>query len=169
MSILTFSPVLKTRRNHALEHATITILSQKYPGRRFAGHSNPTGFVILGNAPIDAVADAAAQALKRLQNGERELAIHPGCGTNHLVSGLVGGIMAWIAMAGARDRRDRLSRLPFVIALSVIGFILAQPLGPLAQARITTQGDPGTLVLAEVMQFNIGSVSGYRVQTRGGA
>ncbi|MBN1303650.1 MAG: hypothetical protein JXA13_04380 [Anaerolineales bacterium] len=168
MSILNLAPVLKTRRNHALEHATLTVLSQKYPRVRFAGHSNPTGFIVFGNVPIEAVADSAAQALKRLQNGEHELAVHPGCGTNHVISGLVGGTLAWIAMSGTRGRRERLRRLPLMVVLSVIGFFLAQPLGLLAQAHITTLGDPGAMKLVEVRQFRIGRVSGFRVQTRDG-
>jgi hypothetical protein len=169
MSILDFPPVLKTRRNHALEHATIHMLSQKYPRRRFAGHSNPTGFVVFGNASIEDIADAAVEALSRLRAGQSGLAIHPGCGTNYLISGLVGGTIAWLAMSGAKSWRSRLWRLPFVVLFSVFGSILAQPLGPLAQARLTTQPDPGNLEIVEVRPLPIGPGTGFQVQTRGAA
>ena len=45
--ILDLPLILETRRNHALEHASIHLLSHKNPGKRMAGHSNPTGFFLL--------------------------------------------------------------------------------------------------------------------------
>ena len=54
-SILELPFVLETRRNHALEHATLHVLADKYPTRPMAGHSNPTGFFILANVPTEDV------------------------------------------------------------------------------------------------------------------
>jgi hypothetical protein len=42
-SILDLPFVQETRRNHALEHATLHMLARKYPDKPMAGHSNPTG------------------------------------------------------------------------------------------------------------------------------
>jgi hypothetical protein len=51
--------------------------------------------------PVEDVANAATEALGRLQNGERNLAIHPGCGTNYLVAGAMAPCLA--EPAGARS------------------------------------------------------------------
>ena len=75
-SILDLPFVLETRRNHALEHATLHVLAESHPGAPMAGHSNPTGFFNLGNLPTAEVQSAVTQALSRLRAGESQLAIH---------------------------------------------------------------------------------------------
>ncbi len=41
--------ILETRRNHALEHATLHMLAREHQGP-MAGHSNPTGFFIFATS-----------------------------------------------------------------------------------------------------------------------
>lgn len=166
MPLLRFPPILATRRNHAIEHATLHILARKYPGRHFAGHSNPTGFFVLGNVPTEDVASAALRALTRLRAGERHLAIHAGCGTNFATSAMLAGTLAWFALSGARSNRGLLRRLPFALALAVFGFVLSQPLGPALQARVTTEADPGEMQIVEVVPVNRRGVAIHRVITR---
>jgi hypothetical protein len=43
----------RIRQNHALEHATVTILSQKVANLRVSARSNPQGFVIFGHVDLD--------------------------------------------------------------------------------------------------------------------
>lgn len=143
--------ILETRRNHALEHATIHILSAKFPDRHFAGHSNPTGFFLLGNVSTDEVEMAATQALTRLRAGERELAIHAGCGTNFASTAFLAGTLAWLPLSGARSWRRRLWLLPFAIAFGLLGYALSQPLGPWLQAHITTEADIDGLRIQSVV------------------
>ena len=143
----------ETRRNHALEHATIHILSTRFPGRPMAGHSNPTGFFLLGDFPTDEVREAVSEALARLQNGEYQLAIHEGCGTNYVVIGGLAALFAFIGMSGTKNNRQRLERMPLVTLLSIAAFILGQSLGPALQKSITTQPDPGDMVLLDVYPF----------------
>jgi len=50
-SILDLPFVAQTRRNHALEHATLHVLAGMHPGKPMGGHSNPTGYFIVGNVP----------------------------------------------------------------------------------------------------------------------
>ena len=164
MTNLLDSPViLATRRNHGLEHATIHILSGHFPGNALAGHSNPGGFFILGNVPTESVREAAAEALVRLRNGETKLAVHPGCGTNYVVAGALAGILAWLGMTGAKSGRQRLERLPLMILLSMVGFIISQPIAPAIQQRITTSGDPGSLAIVDVYRVRKGV---HRIVTR---
>jgi hypothetical protein len=139
-----------TRRNHALEHATIHILSDRFPGRPMAGHSNPTGFFLMGDLPSQDVREAVSEALLRLQNGESHLAIHEGCGTNYVVTGGLAAFFAFAGMSGTKNNRERLERIPLVMMLSILAFMIGQPLGPALQKHVTTQPDPGSMVLVDV-------------------
>lgn len=166
-NLLLDSPlILKTRRNHALEHATLHILAQKYPARTLAGHSNPSGFFLLGDAPTEEVQAAVDQALTRLQGGERGLAIHAGCGTNFAVSALLAGTLAWLGLAGAKSTRARLWRLPFALALGLLGFLVGRPLGPILQARLTTEADPGRMQVVQITPIRRGRFVAHRIITR---
>lgn len=152
-----------TRRNHALEHATIHILSERFPQRGLAGHSNPTGFFIVGEIPTEHVRAAVSEALTRLQNGERHLAIHPGCGTNYVVMGGLAGLFAILGMIGTKNTRQRLERFPLLILLTVAGFIFGQPLGMTLQNRVTTDPEQSATVLVDVYRV---SSSLHRVVTK---
>jgi len=167
MTILDFPMISRIRRNHGLEHATINILSQRFPYRRMAGYSFPGGFFIFGDLPTDDLREAVFQALARMNNGERNLAIHEQCGTNYVASGFVAGLLAWLGMAGAKSKRDQVERLPLVIALATFGFIFSQPLGPALQQRITTSGDPQGMAIVDVFPIRFGQFSLHRVITEG--
>ena len=158
--------VLETRRNHALEHATLHVLAAKYPNHRMAGHSNPTGFFILGDVPTEDVADAVTQALTRLRAGESGLAIHDGCGTNLATTALLTGTFAWIVLRGAKSTLGRILRLPFAIAFALAGAALSRPLGPVLQKRITTEAKMGDLQVTEVRQVLRGRLMAHRVVTK---
>ena len=167
MTILDISVLSRIRRNHGLEHATITILSARFPHRPLAGWSFPGGFFLLGDVLTEHVREAVVQALSRMNNGERYLAIHPNCGTNFAVSGFVVGLLAWLGMAGAKSKRDKVERLPLVITLATLGFIFSQPLGPKVQEHITTSGDPQGLSVTDVFPIQFGDLKLHRVVTRG--
>jgi hypothetical protein len=155
--------VSETRRNHALEHATLHILSERLPGRGMAGHSNPTGFFLIGDVPTESVRAAASEALTRLQNGENQLAIHAGCGTNYVVTGALAGFFALLGMSGTKNSRERLERFPLLMLLSILALIIGQPLGLALQKQVTTQPDPGDLTIVDVYPV---SKSIHRIVTR---
>ena len=164
--ILKLPLILETRRNHALEHATIHMLSAKYPDRHLAGHSNPTGFFILGNVTTDDLKAAIGEALTRLRAGESELAIHAGCGTNFATTVLLAGGMAWFPLSGAKSMRRRFWLLPFAVAFGLLGFVLSQPLGPILQAKVTTEADMGNLQVEDIIPLRKNGVAVHRVITR---
>lgn len=147
--LLDFSLILETRRNHALEHATLHMLARTHPSP-LAGHSNPTGFFILGDVTLDDLRAAADEARTRLNAGESGLAVHPGCGTNLATSALLAGTLAWIPLRGQKSTLGRLALLPLALAFAAIGFSLARPLGPALQQRITTEADLGNLQISEI-------------------
>jgi hypothetical protein len=149
--ILDLPLILETRRNHALEHASLHVLSAQYPDHHMAGHSNPTGFFLLANVPTEAVADAVTQALTRLRAGEKNLAIHAGCGTNLATTTLLAGSLAWIPLNGRKSTLGKLALLPLALAFAVVGYSLSQPLGPWLQAHVTTEADLGDLQVVDVV------------------
>ena len=103
--------VRATRRNHALEHATMKVLAEKYKGIRMMGHSNPGGFILLADLPTELVTDAVLEARRRLQAGDAQLAIHPGCGTNYAASSLLAGSASFaILMALSRGKTPKRRR-----------------------------------------------------------
>ena len=167
MTFLDFPIFSSIRRNHGLEHATINILSARFPFLRLAGYSFPGGFFILGDVPTADLREAVVQALVRMNNGERYLAIHPNCGTNYVTSGFVAGLLAWRGMAGAKSKRDKVERLPLVVVLAILGLIASQPLGPKIQKRITTSGDPEGLSIADIFLVKFGRLTFHRVVTQG--
>jgi len=164
--ILDLPYILETRRNHALEHATLHVLATKYPNRNMAGHSNPTGFFILGDFPTDDIAWAVNQAMTRLRAGESKLAIHAGCGTNMATTALLSATLAWFALRGAKSTLGRILRAPFAVLFALFGLILSQPLGPVLQQKITTESNLGNLELIEIRQSMRGKVTAHRVITK---
>lgn len=164
--ILDLPYVLETRRNHALEHATLHMLATKHPKRNMAGHSNPTGFFILGDFPTDEVAWAVNQAMTRLRAGEHQLAIHAGCGTNLATTALLSATLAWFVLRGAKSNFGRILRAPFAVVFALFGLVLSRPLGPVIQQKITTEAELGDLQLVEIRQSLQGKVTAHRVITK---
>jgi len=158
-------PVNRIRRNHALEHATLNILAgQGYP--RLSGYSDWKGFWVVGEVPTEMLQAAANQGLQRLEAGEAILAIHPHCGTNYVASGAAAGTVAWLAMLGG-DRKSRWNRLPFVVVLSTLAFMVSQPLGPWLQKKVTTQARVGEMKITEITLYQRGMPTLHRIKTKG--
>ncbi len=163
------SPISRVQRNHGLEHATLHVLADRFPGKPIGGHSDFGGFWIIGDIDTEDLAAAVHDALERLRNGERNLAVHPNCGTNFVTSGVLAGSAALLGMLGAGKRnRDKLERLPLAISLATMALVVAQPLGLRVQAELTTSGDPGNLRVTQIMlRGQRGGVSAHRISTQG--
>ena len=153
--ILDLPFILETRRNHALEHATLHMLARTHKGS-MAGHSNPTGFFLLGDFPTPDVWAAATEALERLRGGESGLAIHAGCGTNLATTLLLSATLGWSALRGAKSTLTKILLIPFAVAFAVIGVLLSRPLGTLLQQRITTEADMGHMQIVDIIPVRKG-------------
>jgi hypothetical protein len=69
------SPLIShMRRNHALEHATIHIVSRRFPNSTFIGRSDSRGFFLFGDISTESLRDCIGEALARLRHGEKQLA-----------------------------------------------------------------------------------------------
>jgi hypothetical protein len=159
--------VATTRRNHALEHATIHILARQNPHLSLIGRSDWQGYSIYGQVETRLVEQAAHEALGRLQAGEHQLAVHPRCGTVLATTSVLSGMAAFLTLGFGRSRaRFRWSSLPEVLLATTVAVLIAQPLGLLVEQHITTASDVSDLRIARVFQQRGGSLPIHRVDTR---
>ncbi|MCB8916709.1 MAG: hypothetical protein H6666_02190 [Ardenticatenaceae bacterium] len=155
--------ISRTQRNHALEHATIHMLSERYRNFSAQGNSTHQGFYlnIYGDIPDTAVADAVHEAHRRMKAGEHQLAIHPNCGTVLLTTAtmVVLASQLTLAMEQRRQRRSRmpllatLEALPSAILAGVVALIVSRPVGLYLQEKFTTDGDLGDLRVVDVRKI----------------
>ena len=151
---LSFIPGLKEilmiRQVHALEHATVWVLSESksaYPAKGepanvqldnelLGGLSTEQGFYLYGEVNISDLRRAVILARHRLTSGEWDLAVHPRCGTNISVAMLLtAGLVVGVHLL-----------LPFRPIEQIIGLglaattaaELAPDLGSMAQRYLTT-------------------------------
>jgi len=150
------------RQNHALEHATIHLLSHRNPFLRLVGRTTPAGFSIYGRVDTEELADAATEAILRLQRGERHLAIHPRCGTNLVVTGVMAGTAGFVASLGGT--RSRLDRLPLALVAATLAAIAAQPVAHTVQERITTTARVEGSYIASITRRQLGGMILHKVE-----
>ncbi|MCC7018418.1 MAG: hypothetical protein IT332_01600 [Ardenticatenales bacterium] len=164
MRLLDLPPIKRTRRNHAIEHAAVHILAARLPGRSMAGRSDAGGFFLLGNLETEDVEHAVDEALRRLP-AEPELAIHPNCGTNMVVGGLIAGAAATLAVAFVpkRHRAGGLALLPRMLLAGTFASVASQPLGPAAQRRWTTLPDVAGARVGRITRSMRGRLTVHRI------
>ncbi len=155
------SLLTQLRQNHALEHATIHVLSQRHRGVQVLGRSDFGGFTLFGALSTEDVASASLEGLARLQRGESGLAVHPRCGTNLATSSLLVACFSFVAMGGRV--RSRWERLPRLIIATLAALTLAQPLGLWMQAHVTTTPQMAGARVESVMRQDRGRVISHRV------
>jgi hypothetical protein len=130
------------RRNHALEHATIAVMMEREPGRKLNGFSTDDGFFVQGVRSISEVESAAREAMRRLQSGEKRLAIHRNCGTTIVAANLLAAILFLAALGFGFLYLDAGGYLYLMILGSVVlAFALRVPLSLILQRFVTTDAD----------------------------
>ena len=147
---LEFVPGLKelltVRQVHALEHATVWVLSELERSSvasggnqsldRLGGMSTDRGFYLYGDVEAATVEWAVRQALQRLVTGEWNLAVHPRCGTNLSVGILMtAGLAVGINLLLPKDPLGQL--LGWGLAATAAAG-LSPDFGSLAQRYVTT-------------------------------
>ncbi len=146
-----FSWVAHMRRNHAIEHATIHLLSSRLPHVSIAGRSTPRGFYIYGHVPIDVLEQAAREAIARLKAGESRLAVHPHCGTNLVTASVMAGIATVLASAGRKRRWW--DKVFTALAATTVALAAAHPLGYWIQEHITTDATLDRVELVHIRRL----------------
>ena len=160
------SLVRAIRRNHALEHATIHILTEIRPGISLVGRSDWKGYLLYGDVETAQVEWAAYEALARLKSGEHWLAVHPRCGTILATTGVLSGLAVFITLGISNPRgRLRWASLPEAILAATVTAVLAQPLGLLVERYLTTSADLGDLSILRVYRQSSGRLPVHRIET----
>jgi len=154
----------RVRRNHALEHATIHVLTQHHKGFSAQGNSTPRGFHlnIYGPMDEDKVAEAVEEAFTRLNNGEEKLAIHPTCGTVLLTTATMATLAAQATFGLERRRQDRpamnlavlLGALPMAILAVTVAIIASRPVGISLQRRYTVDPHLGDMQVTSIREVS---------------
>jgi hypothetical protein len=75
---------IPTRRNHALEHATVLILRRR--GLRAAGHASPEGFSVSGGPSADEIRAAFDVVRRQVQDRVPLAYISRSCGSNRVTA-----------------------------------------------------------------------------------
>lgn len=158
-------PLAQIRRNHGLEHATIHVLSWRFPGQFFAGYSDARGFFLWGNVPQEAVESAVQEALQLLHQGEEHLAVHPGCGTNYLTMAVVGSLIAMFTLGSTPRRLSWWDRFSLLAIALMAALMVAQPLGRWLQTHVTTSSDVRGLRVLGVQRLSRPGRPLYRIHT----
>jgi hypothetical protein len=154
--------IAAVRRNHALEHATVSILLGRLgQDTRLVGRATWDGFYIYGNIPADKISECAAEGLARLKQGESQLAVSPLCGTNLAVAGILAGLASVVAVGKGR----RFERLPNVLTAATLAVVGAQPLGRLIQRHVTTSAEVDGLEIVGVSPVGRGLIPLHKVKT----
>jgi hypothetical protein len=151
--------IRRTRQHHAIEHATLHLLAERFPQRSFAGYSDPLGFIVYGQVDSYGLRRAVADAMLRLQAGESHLAIHPNCGTMLASTAFLVAIAALIGGAG---QRTIIGRFTGMLMWVVGALLVSKPLG-LRLQRYTTLADIGDRWLVEVRPLSTGKIPVQRV------
>lgn len=156
----TFDDIIRrTRQHHAIEHATIHLLTARFPNQRFSGLSDPVGFSIYGDVDEYALRRTVGDALLRLQAGEAQLAIHPNCGTNLAVTAL---LTTTAALLAASTSRRLIDRIPLTFMLALPALVVSRPLGMRMQ-QYTTLADVSDRWVADVFPVGAGALRAHRV------
>jgi hypothetical protein len=159
--------IVRIRRNHGLEHATIHVLSEHHKRLSMVGRSDWSGFTLYGAIETDEVQAAVEEALHRLRRGEAHLAVHPRCGTVLATTGILTGLASFLAIGLDSNTRDRFrwSSLPTVLLVATGAAIFAQPIGLFLQEKFTTSGYPANLEIKRISLMSNSKVVIHRVDT----
>jgi hypothetical protein len=151
----------RVRQNHALEHATITILSGMVSDLNVSARSSADGFIIFGNVDLGVLRKAMDEALTRLQAGEAELAIHPNCGTNIAVGISLITLGTLFSLASNQPR----TRIATAAASSLAGLVAARPVGQYVQRHLTTLPDLTGVRVTEIARRKVLGLTFIEVRT----
>jgi len=146
--------ILMLRQVHALEHATVWVLSEgagssdgTADNQLLGGMSTDRGFYLYGDVATADLRRAVHEALRRITAGGYDLAVHPRCGTNlSVLMLLTAGMGFGITMLLPKGPMEQL--LGFGIAATAAAQ-LAPDLGAVAQRYVTT-AIPFNLEIAQI-------------------
>jgi hypothetical protein len=150
------------RRNHGIEHATVTLLLARQTGhKRMFGRATHDGFYLYADVDEKEFEESAHEALRRMKAGEDGLAVSPLCGTNIVMTGLMTALISLMTVG----QKTRWERFPNIVTAATMGVIAGQPVGRLLQKHITTSAEVDGV---EIVSISRGKTIGkpYKVRLR---
>lgn len=152
------------RRNHALEHATITVMLRKIGHDvRMVGRATGDGYFLYADVPTSLLEESTNEALARLKGGEGHLAVTPLCGTNIAVAGALTALAATLAIGSSKNRAGK---FPNAMMASMLAVVAAQPIGRLVQKHLTTSPDLSDTEIVGIREGGRGGTRFHKVLTR---
>lgn len=124
------------RRNHALQHATMNVIEERFGSGGLEGRAKKHGFTLDGAASPDVVLMAAKEGLSRLKAGEHRLALRRRCGSTLAPA----GFLCAMVFLGVLLAADQLSLLNVVLAV-LLANALSPALSNLLQRFISDAAD----------------------------
>ena len=137
LQILEIATNKPLRKNHALEHATINVIEERW-GRRgvLSGYARENGYYIIGPVDPETLEWASHEAWERLARGETDLAIHSRCGTSIAVASFTTALIFILLLVFTHALNIFL-----VILAILLGQIFGPFLGEFTQRYFTTDPD----------------------------
>lgn len=127
----------RLRRNHALEHATVNVIEESLGRKtRITGMAHENGFSLRGIVDPISTLNAARTALARLQAGERDLAVHPRCGSTLVAVNTLASLL-FLLLLGITGRLSILNVVLALLLAHVSGPFISRPV----QRYVTTSQD----------------------------
>jgi len=123
----------RLRKNHALEHATINVIEERFGPTNLAGLARKDGFYIKGFVDPILLEEAARVALFRMKRGEKSLAVHKRCGTTMAMVNFIAAVTFLLLLF----LTGYLTVLNVLLAL-LVSYALGPLLSPWIQMKLTT-------------------------------
>ena len=154
--------IREIRSQHGREHATVAMLLERGVRPPLAGNATPGGFFIYSRASTQDVKEAAEEALRRLQSGQRRLAVSPYCGTNILVTALIALLVSSLLRGRSKSVMKSMSSMMLGIMFALV---FGKRVGALVQERLTTLPDSDGISVRQVKCLRIGRLTVHWVRT----
>jgi len=138
----------RVRKNHSLEHATVNVLEERY-GRtlQIGGLAYSNGFSLSGPdlPPPDEIMSAVREGHFRMINGEKDLAIHPRCGTSIAAANFLFSLVFILVLFFSRH-----FSLLNIVTTFLLANLFAKPFGRILQKFFTTYSNVDDVVVQDI-------------------
>ena len=145
---------LNVRRNHAIEHATVSILTEQKIKSAVIGFAIPSGFIIYSKSNKDEILSAANHGLKLMKSGVSEISISQFCGTNLVVAALLTGVSTLLLGKILGKKSKNILNITSGFLLSTL---LSKPIGRIVQKYVTTDSNVKNIQIKNIVSLKIGT------------
>ena len=145
---------LNDRRNHAIEHATVSILTEQKVKSAVLGFAIPSGFLIYSKSNKDEIVSAANHGLKLMKSGVYEISISQFCGTNLVVAALLTGVSTVLLGKILGKKSKNILNITNGFLLSAL---LSKPIGRIVQKYVTTDPNVKNIQIENSRSLKVGT------------